>query len=160
MGVTTRGAEVRVMASNYLVSGWAPQTMAPRWLPSVLRRLDTVPCRARYQAAGSLEIGSDSWLHGAVAGSPLDCMRGEVRSSSDATNSCLLPGSKRKIKKEAYCLPGFKISADFRRNFGEYFVFGGNRKMVYRCFPVFSISNFKISKKIISNRPKNQKKLW
>jgi len=74
-------------------------------------------------------------------------MRGEVRSSSDATNSCLLPGSKRKIKKEAYCLPGFKISADFRRNFGEYFVFGGNRKMVYRCFPVFSVLNFKISKK-------------
>ena len=42
---------------------------------------------------------------------------------------------------------GFKISVVFRRNFGEYFVFGGNRKMVYRCFLVFSVSNFKISKK-------------
>ena len=55
--------------------------------------------------------------------------------------------------------PGFKISAVFRRNFGEYFVFGGNQKMVYRCFPMFSVSNFKISKKIINNRPKNRKKL-
>jgi hypothetical protein len=63
------------------------------------------------------------------------------------------------VKADVVLVAGFKISAVFRRNFGEYFVFGGNRKMVYRCFPVFSVSNFKISKKFINNRPKNQKKL-
>ena len=55
--------------------------------------------------------------------------------------------------------PGFNFSAVNRRKTGEFTVFGRYRKVVYRCFSVFFVSNFKISKKFINNRQKNRQKL-
>jgi len=37
---------------------------------------------------------------------------------------------------------GFKISAVNQRNFGENFVFGSYRYLVYRCFSVYFVPNF------------------
>ena len=54
---------------------------------------------------------------------------------------------------------GFNFSAVNRRKTGEFTVFDRYRKVVYRCFSVFFVSNFKISKKIINNRQKNRQKL-
>ena len=54
---------------------------------------------------------------------------------------------------------GFNFSAVNRRKTGEFTVFGRYRKVVYRCFSVFFVSNFKISKKFINNRQKNRQKL-
>ena len=56
--------------------------------------------------------------------------------------------------READPRAGFNFSAVNRRNFGENFVFGRYRKVVYRCFSVFFVLNFKISKKIINNHQK------
>jgi len=55
--------------------------------------------------------------------------------------------------------PGFKISAAYRRNFGVFFVFGPHRLLVYRCFPVFFVLNFKNLKKFINNHQKNWEKI-
>ena len=54
---------------------------------------------------------------------------------------------------------GFNFSVVNRRKTGEFTVFGRYRKVVYRCFSVFFVSNFKISKKFINNRKKNRQKL-
>jgi len=42
----------------------------------------------------------------------------------------------------------------YRRNFGVFFVFGPHRLLVYRCFPVFFVLNFKNLKKFINNHKK------
>ena len=66
-------------------------------------------------------------------------------------------GTRRRL---ARCRSGFKISAAYRRNFGVFFVFGPHRLLVYRCFSVFFVLNFKNLKKFINNYQKNWEKIW
>ena len=61
------------------------------------------------------------------------------------------------VSRDAVCWAGFKI---YRRNFGVFFVFGPHRLLVYRCFPVFFVLNFKNFKKFINNYQKNWEKIW
>ena len=51
--------------------------------------------------------------------------------------------------------PGFKISVEFRRNFGKFFVFARHREKKFRYFSVFFVSKFKNSKKNVKKYVKN-----
>jgi len=52
------------------------------------------------------------------------------------------------------CTPGFKISVEFRRNFGKFFVFASYREEKFRYFSVFFIFKFKNSKIFIKKSKK------